>query len=261
MKQLKRALALYTVYKNLQIDMEYTLQSIRKIGYEGVEFYGERQWSAEKVKEALEENQLEICGWHTEWKLLQPDTLEETIRYHKELGNKNIVIPCIGGPWNIAHSASQNSAEIWLKHAEEINLINKKLKREGLSLGYHTHAHEFEDNFNGITPWDILCTQTDQDVFLELDTGNCIEGNSNPVTILSKVSDRLKVIHCKPFGIVSKTETILGSKEDINDWEKVVEVCQRSTCEWLAIENEAETLGDKFLVASKDLKGLMQHMK
>lgn len=261
MKKLKKALALYTVYEELQKNLQYTLRGIWKAGYEGVEFYGERQWPALRVKELLEESQLEICGWHTEWKLLQPDTLEETIHYHKELGNKNIIIPCLGGPWNIAHTAAENSAEIWFKHAEEMNIINEKLKQEGLALGYHTHAHEFEDNFDGVTPWDILCKYTREDIFLELDTGNCIEGGDNPASVLEQASNRLKIIHCKPFGIATKTETILGSKEDSNDWAKIVAACQVSSCEWLAIENEANTLGDKFSVALRDLQGLMQYMK
>ncbi|MGB8452885.1 MAG: sugar phosphate isomerase/epimerase [Anaerocolumna sp.] len=261
MNKFNKALALYTVYKELQKNLQCTLCSIKKAGYEGVEFYGECQWPALRVKELLEESQLTICGWHTEWKLLQKETLKGTIRYHKELGNKNIIIPCLGGPWNIAHTASENSAKTWIKHAEEMNILNKQLKQEGLTLGYHTHAHEFEDNFDGITPWNILCDHTEKDIFLELDTGNCMEGGSDPAEMLKKAANRLKVIHCKPFGGILKTETILGSKEDDSNWPKILQACEGSSLEWLAIENEAETLGDKITVASKDLQGLMQYLQ
>jgi sugar phosphate isomerase/epimerase len=181
---MKIALALYTVYHELQRDLEHTLKTVKSMGYDGVEFYGEAIWAPDAVKALLEKYELEICGWHVEWKLLQVDTIADTISYHKALGNTNIIIPCLGGPWDIAHTAEENSAEIWLQHANQMNAIADTLEAEGFQLGYHTHAHEFEDQFDGVTPWDILLDHTKSSIFMELDTGNCIEGEGDPVKAL-----------------------------------------------------------------------------
>lgn len=253
-------LALYTVYDELQKDVEHTLRTLRELGYTAVEFYGEARWPASKIKELLAKYDLEICGWHVEWKLLQPETIRETIKYHKELGNANIVVPCLGGPWNIAHTAEENSAAVWERHAEEMNRIADLLEAEGLRLGYHTHAHEFEDSFDGVTPWDILLRSTKPSIFMELDTGNCLEGGADPILALKQAAGRLTTVHCKPFSSLSGVETGIASAGDLNDWPEIIKLCWDGGCRYLAIENEASSLGDKFTVASQDLRSLEQHL-
>jgi len=253
---MKLALAMYTVYGELQKSLEHTLSSIQKMGYQGVEFYGEASWPASEVKSLLAKYKLEICGWHVEWKLLQVDTIEETILYHKELGNPNIIIPCLGGPWNVAHTAEENTKETWLAHAKKMNEIAQRVEAEGMTLGYHTHAHEFEDDFDGITPWNILLENTKPSIFLELDTGNCLEGHYDPVKALKEAAGRIKVVHAKPFSVEGGIETAIASSGDLNAWSSIIEQCNHEHCQWLAIENEAETLGNKLGVAERDLKSM-----
>jgi hypothetical protein len=66
----------------------------------------------------------------------------------------------------------------------------------------------------------------------------------------------LKVVHCKPFSSSSSTETAISAPGDLNDWPSILQQCEQGGCEWLAVENEAETLGDKFTVARNDLQSL-----
>ncbi|MBB3128427.1 sugar phosphate isomerase/epimerase [Paenibacillus rhizosphaerae] len=257
---MKIVLALYTVYEELQKDLENTFSTLHQMGYSGVELYGEARWPAAEVRELAKRYELDICGWHVEWKLLQPETIQKTIRYHKELGNRNIVIPCLGGPWNIAHRPEENNAATWLRHAEEMNRISELLEAEGLRLGYHTHAHEFEDDLAGVTPWEILLKYTLPSIFLELDTGNCLEGGGDPVRALREASGRLDVVHCKPFSAADGVETGISEAGDLNDWQRILEECRAGGCSWLAVENEAVTRGGKFEVAQQDLKQLERHL-
>ncbi|MCR8660399.1 sugar phosphate isomerase/epimerase family protein [Paenibacillus endoradicis] len=258
---MKLALAMYTVYGELQKNLEQTLSTIKKMGYQGVEFYGETRWSAVEVKRLLEVNELEICGWHVEWKLLQSDTIAETLLYHKELGNPNIIIPCLGGPWNVAHTAEENNKDTWLAHAKKMNEIAEQVEAEGMTLGYHTHAHEFEDDFDGITPWNILLEHTKKTIFLELDTGNCLEAHYDPVKAIQEASGRIKVVHAKPYSLEGGIETAVASPVDLNPWISIIDHCHNEHCQWLAIENEAETLGNKLEVAERDLKSIQLVMK
>jgi sugar phosphate isomerase/epimerase len=257
---MRMALAMYTVYEELKRDLDHTLSALRLMGYQGVEFYGEAMWPAATVKELLARHQLEICGWHVEWKLLQRETIRNTIDYHKELGNPNIIIPCLGGPWNIGHTDEENNSATWLRYAEEMNRIADRLEAEGMHLGYHTHAHEFEDHFDGVTPWDILLNHTKRSVFLELDTGNCLEGGADPVVALKQAAGRLKVVHCKPFSAQFGTEAGIAAAGDLNDWPSIVEHCKAGGCEWLAVENEAESRGDKITVAEQDFNNLVPYL-
>lgn len=258
---MKLALAMYTVYEELQQSLEETLSAIKKMGYQGVEFYGETSWPAVDVKRLLEVNELEICGWHVEWKLLQSETIAETLQYHHELGNPNIIIPCLGGPWNVAHTAAENNKETWLAHAKKMNEIAVQVEAAGMTLGYHTHAHEFEDNFDGLSPWNILLEHTKPSIFLELDTGNCLEAHYDPVKALQEAVGRIKVVHAKPYSLEGGIETAIASPVDLNSWSTIINQCHLQHCQWLAIENEAVTLGGKLDVAERDLKSMQLVMK
>lgn len=252
---MKIGLGLYTVYQELIRDTQKTLNAAAAMGYTGVEFYGERNYRPDILKELLIQNKLEICGWHTEWKLLKPDTIAETIQYHQTLGNCNIIIPALGGPWNIGHTEAEDCAEVWKRHCEEMNQIHKTLKKEGLRLGYHTHAHEFSTKYQDITAFDILCENADPEIYLELDTGNCIEGGGDPVVAMADACNRMKLIHCKPYSKIHHMESILG-EDDVNDWPSILNQCMLNQTDWLIVENEAEKMGDKLEVAQTCLNNL-----
>lgn len=257
---MKIALAMYTVYEEMKRDLGRTLATIAAMGYQGVEFYGEALWPAGEVRGLLQQHGLVLCGWHVEWRLLQQETLEETLAYHKELGNPNIIIPCLGGPWNVGHTAEENHTATWLKHASRMNEIAAIVEDHGMRLGYHTHAHEFEDHLDGVTPWDILLEHTSPSIFLELDTGNCIEGGGDPVQALKQAAGRLEVVHCKPFSQETGIESAIADTGDLSDWAAIVEHSAAGGCRWLAAENEAVTRGDKFSVARHDLQRLATYL-
>lgn len=257
---MKTALALYTVYDELHRDLGFTLRSIHESGYDGIEFYGPRSWPAATVRQLLQDNGLELCGWQTEWALLQPETLDETLLYLNELHCREVIIPCLGGPWNIGHTQAENCAEVWKRHAEELNRLNARLQKNGFILGYHTHAHEFSDHFGEVTPWDILCKETDPSIFLELDTGSCIESSNDPLTALRQAAGKLFAVHCKPFGAKRHLDTPLGVPDDQNDWAATISLCKSGGCEWLAIENEAQNRGDKLQTAREDLLALKKYL-
>ena len=254
---MKTALALYTVFGELSGDLEGTLAGIRKIGYEGVEFYGPHQWPARRVRRALEANHLQLCGWHVEWKLLQEKELPDTLEYQREAGNENIIIPCLGGPWNVGHRSEENCEAIWRAYAKRMNALSERLANFGMTLGYHTHAHEFEDHFGELTPWKIFLEDLNPEIFLELDTGNCLEGGEDPAAMLQTARGRLKVIHCKAFGKARREQTLLGSPEDEIPWREVLEMAEKGGNEWLAIENEIEA-ENKLEVAKSDYNALKQ---
>lgn len=252
------ALGLYSVYKELQHDLESTLRRVKAIGYEGVEFYGEFTREPEQIRELLRETGLTNCGWHTEWKLLQPDTITATLDYHSRAGTKNIIIPALGGPWEIGHKSSEDSADIWIKHARRMNEIAEQVENLGCRLGYHTHAHEFNTDFGGATPWSILCEYTNRSIILELDTGNCIEGGADPAQVIADNSGRTLLVHGKPFSRKAGHETFIGDSLDENDWPSILEACSRSGTEWLIVEHESESKYAQFDGAERCFAGITQ---
>lgn len=254
------ALGLYSVYKELQTDIGRTLFQVKQLGYEGVEFYGEFTESPERIRDLLKQYELINCGWHTEWKLLQPDTLAATLDYHLCAGTPRVIIPALGGPWEIGHTLQQDSAEVWVKHAHAMNDLSYQLKAYDLQLGYHTHAHEFNTHYGAVTPWEIICEHTNPDIILELDTGNCIEGGANPAEVLSRIHGRPVLVHCKPFSHQTGLETHIGETHDDNDWPETIRQCRLAGTQWLIVEHESNHAYPQFDGAKRCLDGIRRFM-
>ncbi|RXZ84534.1 sugar phosphate isomerase/epimerase [Paenibacillaceae bacterium] len=254
------ALGLYSVYEEMQQDLEGTLHKAKAIGYEGVEFYGEFTQKPEAIRDLLQAIGLVHCGWHTEWNLLQPDTIAATLDYHLRAGTRNVIIPALGGPWHIGHKESEESAAMWINHAKRMNDISELLGEHDLRLGYHTHAHEFSTYFGGASVWQLLCEHTNKHVILQLDTGNCIEGGADPAQVLKTIPGRPLLLHCKPFSHELGHETFIGDGQDDNDWAAIVGASHRSGTEWLIVEHESGERCPGFYGAQRCFDGLKQHL-
>ena len=90
---MKYGLQMYSVRDAAQGDLLGTLEKVSKLGYHYAEFAGFFGIPAEQVKAKLDECGMEVSSTHTGWQELTEDRLEETIKYHKTIGNKFIIIP------------------------------------------------------------------------------------------------------------------------------------------------------------------------
>ena len=232
------ALGMYTVHKSSARDLTGTLCKLKEIGYEGIEFYGEpADFPPEQVCRALEASGLELTSWHIEWRNLQPDTIEDSIQYFRKVGLRRVIIPCLGGQWNVAHSAAEECEQVWLDYLPRIEQIRVRLKAEGIRLGYHNHEHEFALRYSGRTVFDLLYGNFNEDMIMEFDSGNCIEGGGDPVQVMKEYPARRKLIHLKPWGPETGFEVTLGDKGDVNDYPGLI-TAAGETCEWLIVESE-----------------------
>ena len=86
-------LQMYSVRDITKDNLIDALRQVAELGYRFVEFAGFFGNSAKDVRAALDANGLKVSGTHTGWVELTADRIDETIAYHKELGNTNIIIP------------------------------------------------------------------------------------------------------------------------------------------------------------------------
>jgi len=175
---------LYSVRDVLPEDMEGTLQKISAMGYRFVEFAGFFGKSARDVKAMLDRYDLRISGTHTGWQEIV-ENWEETVAYHKAIGNKHIIIP----------GAELGTKEQIEAFVETVNDIQPKLQKEGIRLGYHNHDFEFKANTDGIVPYDEIVGRTN--IYLEIDTFWAYAGGKDPVEMMEALKERLIFIHIK----------------------------------------------------------------
>ena len=177
---------MYSLRDTAKESLKEALRIVASQGYRYVEFAGFFGHPAEDVAAWLKEYGLEVSGTHTQAVELLPEKIQETIAYHKAIGNKNIIIP----GFKIAEQADLD------RLVDIINTAKPILAENGISLGYHNHSHEFQKTAFGKYIEEELYNRTS--VAFEIDTFWAFNAGVDPVDLLERMKDRLApVIHLK----------------------------------------------------------------
>lgn len=217
-------LQLYSLRTQCQTDLPGTLKSVSQIGYKGVEFAGYHGRGARELRKMLDDNGLVACGSHTPIDSLQKDKINETVEFNQVIGNKFLICPYMTG----------KSRQEWLDNAKFFNNLANQVEPQGLFVGYHAHAHDFEQ-LDGQSAWDIFFGNTQPSVIMQLDTSNCREGGADPLTVLKKYPGRARTIHIKAHS--AGPEAVIP-EGDI-DWNAIFQFCEGpGKTEWYVVEHE-----------------------
>ena len=187
---------LYSVRDGMEKDFEGTLKKISELGYKTVEFAGFYGKTANEVNEILAKYNLTLSGTHSSFDDLV-NNYDETVAYHKAIGNKYYIIPGYD-LW------SQQKLDAFV---EKVNPIIEKLKQDGITLGFHNHYKEFEVMENGAVAYEQLIYRTN--ICFEVDTYWAYTAGLDPVKLMERLGDRLIFAHIKD-GTFDKNGTPLG---------------------------------------------------
>jgi len=201
------------------------------------------------VVNALNENNLEICGYHTPWAFVQDGFLNAWIAYCKAIGNKYVVIP--GLP-----EECSNSISAWRETTKAFNCIAAKLAKEGMRLGYHNHSAEFMP-MEGQIPWDAFYEAALPEIIAQFDIGNSLSGTGiDAMKYHEKYINRGATIHAKAFAADGRNAAI---GEDDLDWVKYVNtVKEAGVTDYCIVEYEhvCDDLYDKLKICYNTLNKL-----
>ncbi|MEA3345206.1 MAG: sugar phosphate isomerase/epimerase [Chloroflexota bacterium] len=237
MAKIPVALQLYSAREECAEDLVGTLRAVAEMGYEGVEFAGYYGREAEELRGILDGLGLEVAGTHIGINTLLGDELQRTIEFNNVLGNKFLIVPGLPEEY-------RNSKSAWLKTAEIMNEVSEKVKPHGMRVGYHNHAVEFQP-MEGENPWDIFFGATDEDVVMQLDTGNALYGGGDCVSILERYPGRAITVHLKPYSTEAGPHAEKGFRPLIGEddilWDDVFRLCETiGGTEWYIVEYESD---------------------
>lgn len=222
-------LQLYSVREDCKRDLPGTIAAVAKMGYKGVEFAGYYDRTAGQLRKMLDDNGLVCCGTHTGLDTLLGDNLARTIAFNKTLGNKYLVVPGLPGKYRSSHQA-------WLDTAKLFNELAEKVKPHEMRVGYHNHSIEFTA-MDGELPWDTFYGNTRKDVIMQIDVGNAIHGDADPLPYLYKYPGRAITVHVKEFSKTNK-KALIG-EGDVN-WKAFFALCKAvGQTEWYIVEQES----------------------
>lgn len=213
---------LYSVRDSMETDFEGTLKKISELGYTSVEFAGFYGKTADEINSLLEQYNLKLSGTHSSFDDLL-NNYEETVAYHKAIGNKNYIIPGYD-LW------SQQKLD---KFIEQVNPICRRLAEDGITLGFHNHNKEFEMLENGEVVYEQLIYRTE--LKLEVDTYWAFVGMKNPLGLLDRLGDRVHFVHIKD-GLADGNGKPLGMGEA-----PVAEIVRKAKEKGIPMVVESET--------------------
>jgi len=232
MKKIPIALQLYSVREECARDLPGTLEAVAKMGYEGVEFAGYYGRSAEELRKMLDNLRLKVAGTHININTLLGDEFKKTIEFNHVLGNRFLIVPSLP-------EERRKTKAAWLETARLMNEIAKRLKPEGMLVGYHNHAVEFKP-VEGDLPWDIFFGATVPEVVMQLDTGNAMHGGVSAdgvLEILKRYPGRATTVHLKEFSSTNE-RALIGEGE--MRWKGFFSLCETvGGTEWYIVEQES----------------------
>lgn len=179
-------LQLYTLRQQAEKDLPKTLAEIRKVGYDEVELYWDvYNHPAAELSRMLKDAGLKAPSGHFNY-----DGIESKIDYAKQLGLQYVVCPML--PPNM-----WNSGDDFKRAAERFNKIGEEVKKAGMTFGFHNHNYEFR-RFGNQTGLEILMGNSDPKlVKLEMDCYWVTQAGSDPLALMNKYGERIRMLHLK----------------------------------------------------------------
>lgn len=178
-------LQLYTLRKDFAEDQIGTLERIKQIGYDAVEFAAPLDTDFAPLAARMSEIELDCPSVHVGLADIkgQPGRVLEVA---KTLGCRFIVLPFV----------DPNDAD-WQAVVRDAQTFARQAKDEGFRFCYHHHHFEF-DNARGFRPFDVLVGESDPALLnFELDVYWLKVGGEDPVAMIETLAGRVKLLHLK----------------------------------------------------------------
>ena len=249
-------LQLYSVRDDMAKDFKGTLQQVKAMGYDGVEFAGLFDNAPADIKAMCAEIGLNPISAHVPLADMLTD-VDKVIADYKAIGCEYIVVPYVT-------EERRPGGDKFNQMIEEIRTIGAKCKEAGLTLLYHNHDFEFAKTESGEFGLDYLYANVSADLLqTELDQCWVRYAGQDPVAYLQKYEGRSPVVHLKdyyasgeqkedPYALIGLNE---GEKKEntafefrplgygVQDVPALMKAAKHAGSKWLIVEQDQPSMG------------------
>ncbi len=246
------AVQLYSVRDAVKADMRATLEEVKKLGYDGVEFAGLCGNAPEDIKKMCDEIGLVPISAHVPY----VDMVEniDILKDYKTIGCKFVVVPYL-------KDEHRPGKDAFVEVIENIKKIGAATNELGMTLLYHNHDFEFI-KLDGKYALDILYEEVSADLLkTELDCCWVNVGGENPASYIRKYAGRCPVVHLKDFygeksddmyeliGIKPTAPKRPGNFEfrpvgsGLQNFPEILKAAEESGATWVVVEQDNPSMG------------------
>ncbi len=247
------AVQVYSVREDASADLRGTLEKIKEMGYDGVEFAGLYKNSPADIKKMCEEIGLVPISAHVPY-LDMMGAPKGILKKYAEIGCKYVAVPYLSADYR---PEGGNFEEV----IENIKMLGKVAKELGMQLLYHNHDFEFL-KIDGKYALDMLYEDVPAEYLqTELDTCWVKVGGEDPVGYIMKYAGRAPVVHLKDFygeksdnmyeliGIKSAAPKRPSNFEfrpvgsGLQDFPPILEAAEKAGAQWVVVEQDNPSMG------------------
>jgi sugar phosphate isomerase/epimerase len=248
-KTIPIGIELYSVRGELVKDLEGTVGTVAKMGYQIVEFYSPYfSWTPERAKEVrklLDGLGVKCLSTHNGAQAISAEGLPKAIELNKIIGSKYIIL---------ASPPKVSGEDGWKGFADQLAAAAEKLRPEGMATGFHNHQLEFRPMEGGKRPIEILAANTPKDVVLQLDAGTSVEVGADPAAWIKSNPGRIKSVHLKDWGKGEGRGYNVAFGEGDVPWKSIFSAAETvGGVEYYLIEQERAGADGEFAMAQRCL--------
>jgi sugar phosphate isomerase/epimerase len=237
----------WTIKDQLISDFDGTLKMMAALGYKTVEmcsppgyessgFGPLMRMKAKEMRTIVEDAGLHLESTHYGMDELT-NNLDERITFALESGQKQMIVSSFGLP-------EQATLSDWMKAADKLNELGKKMKKAGIQAGYHNHHMEFE-KLDGLLIYDALLKQLDPDYVKMQFQVAVISVGYKAVDYFNKFPGRFISAHLADWSPAEKKNVAIG--KGIVDWKEFFASAGTGGLKNIFVEMEPDTFKDSEL--------------
>ena len=243
------ALQLFSVRDELAADFRGTLQKVKDLGYEGVEFAGLHGRDPQEIRAMLDDIGLKGMSAHVPLDELLAD-IDKVVEDYKTLGCRYIAVPWLD-------EARRPGQPGYPQVLADIRAIGEACAAKGMTLLYHNHDFEFVDGrYERLME---LCPE----LKFELDTYWVKFAGYDPAELMAKYADRIVLVHLKdmldkdPVTHEDPNPTLMTGTVDVMS---IVRQGDKMGIPWGIVEMD-QPIGDPLEAVRMSLENLRQAAK
>ena len=248
------AIQLYSVRDEAAADLRGTLEAIKGMGYDGVEFAGLHGYAPADIKAMCAEIGLVPVSAHVPYYDMVADP-KGVLADYAEIGCEYVAIPYLT-------PECRPGTDGFSKVVENAEMLGKAAKELGMYLLYHNHDFEFE-KIDGKYALEVLYDTVPADLLgTELDTCWVRVGGEEPAAYVRKFAGRAPVVHLKDYagGKSEHMYELIGIEEDekkveenpfefrpvgygVQDMPAILAAAEYAGAKWVVVEQDQPSMG------------------
>ena len=217
---------------------EGILKFLSESGLQNIELFEVEAF--DEIKDLLETYNLTAKSSHIGF-----DTLKNSnhiISGLQKLNVKHAIIPCpTGKPGGKFEAIFDKNEKEWNEFGKELSSYVNIFEDNGITLGYHNHAFEFNKLPSGKMPIECILDQNEK-LKYEIDLGWVVAGKADPIYWTKKYSSRIIACHLKDFSSPDKDLISHDSQcavgDGFIDWRSLLDEVKKTDCEIFALEHD-----------------------